>query len=61
MGILTMCRVCCHPQATVVKYMTDGCLLREILADPCLSQYGVVILDEAHERSLNTVSELSER
>ncbi|KAG7281429.1 hypothetical protein CRUP_029878 [Coryphaenoides rupestris] len=41
-------------QATVVKYMTDGCLLREILADRRLSQYSVVILDEAHERSLNT-------
>uniref|UniRef100_A0A8C5BU70 RNA helicase n=1 Tax=Gadus morhua TaxID=8049 RepID=A0A8C5BU70_GADMO len=44
----------CTSQATVVKYMTDGCLLREILADPGLSQYSVVILDEAHERSLNT-------
>uniref|UniRef100_A0A8C7W9N7 RNA helicase n=2 Tax=Oncorhynchus mykiss TaxID=8022 RepID=A0A8C7W9N7_ONCMY len=44
----------CTTQDTVVKYMTDGCLLREILADPVLSQYSVVILDEAHERSLNT-------
>ncbi|KAM4627207.1 putative ATP-dependent RNA helicase DHX40 isoform 2-T2 [Polymixia lowei] len=44
----------CTSQDTVVKYMTDGCLLREILADPGLSQYNVVILDEAHERSLNT-------
>ncbi|TNN60231.1 putative ATP-dependent RNA helicase DHX40 [Liparis tanakae] len=44
----------CTSQSTVVKYMTDGCLLREILADPVLSQYSVVILDEVHERSLNT-------
>ncbi|KAM9853617.1 putative ATP-dependent RNA helicase DHX40 [Aulostomus maculatus] len=44
----------CTSQETEVKYMTDGCLLREILADPGLSQYSVVILDEVHERSLNT-------
>uniref|UniRef100_A0A7N9AWU4 RNA helicase n=1 Tax=Mastacembelus armatus TaxID=205130 RepID=A0A7N9AWU4_9TELE len=44
----------CSTHDTVVKYMTDGCLLREILADPALSQYSVVILDEVHERSLNT-------
>nr|XP_020456101.1 probable ATP-dependent RNA helicase DHX40 [Monopterus albus] len=44
----------CTSEDTVVKYMTDGCLLREILADPGLSQYSVIILDEVHERSLNT-------
>uniref|UniRef100_A0AAQ5XQY0 RNA helicase n=1 Tax=Amphiprion ocellaris TaxID=80972 RepID=A0AAQ5XQY0_AMPOC len=44
----------CTSSDTMVKYMTDGCLLREILADPGLSQYSVVILDEVHERSLNT-------
>ncbi|XP_030601111.1 probable ATP-dependent RNA helicase DHX40 isoform X1 [Archocentrus centrarchus] len=44
----------CTSQDTMVKYMTDGCLLRETLADPALSQYSVVILDEVHERSLNT-------
>ncbi len=43
----------------MIKYMTDGCLLREILADPSLSQYSIVILDEAHERSLNTVCGLN--
>lgn len=40
--------------ATVIKYMTDGVLLRESLREPDLDQYSALIMDEAHERSLHT-------
>jgi len=39
---------------TVIKFMTDGVLLRELAMDFLLSRYSVVIVDEAHERSMNT-------
>ncbi|KAG4076501.1 hypothetical protein HA402_014465 [Bradysia odoriphaga] len=39
---------------TKIKYMTDGSLLREALADKFLRKYRVIILDEAHERTINT-------
>ena len=39
---------------THIKYMTDGILVRECMEDPLLRRYAVVILDEAHERSLET-------
>nr|KAF6455638.1 DEAH-box helicase 40 [Rousettus aegyptiacus] len=39
---------------TAIKYMTDGCLLKHILGDPNLTKFSVIILDEAHERTLTT-------
>ncbi|RHN40849.1 putative RNA helicase [Medicago truncatula] len=40
--------------STRIKYMTDGLLLREALLDPYLSKYSVIIVDEAHERTVHT-------
>lgn len=44
----------CTSENTRIKYMTDGILLRECLGDRDLDQYSAIIMDEAHERSLNT-------
>ena len=44
----------CTSPSTVIKYMTDGMLLREALLDDALSSYSVIILDEAHERTIHT-------
>ena len=39
---------------TIIRYMTDGMLMREALLDEVFSRYSIVVLDEAHERSVNT-------
>ncbi|XP_035548984.1 probable pre-mRNA-splicing factor ATP-dependent RNA helicase DEAH5 [Juglans regia] len=44
----------CTGPDTVIKYMTDGMLLREVLIDENLSEYSVIMLDEAHERTMHT-------
>lgn len=44
----------CTSKETAIKYMTDGVLLRESLTNPDLDHYSCIIMDEAHERALNT-------
>ena len=44
----------CTSERTVCRFITDGMLFRECLHDPLLSKYSVIMIDEAHERSLHT-------
>ncbi|XP_050840347.1 pre-mRNA-splicing factor ATP-dependent RNA helicase DHX16 isoform X14 [Serinus canaria] len=44
----------CTSERTVLKYMTDRMLLREFLTEPDLASYSVIMVDEAHERTLHT-------
>jgi ATP-dependent RNA helicase DHX8/PRP22 len=44
----------CTSPSTVIKYMTDGMLMREYLADNKLTKYIAMMLDEAHERTIHT-------
>lgn len=44
----------CTSDKTIIKYMTDGMLLREFLTEPDLAGYSALIIDEAHERTLST-------
>lgn len=44
----------CTSEKTSIKYLTDGMLMREFMMEPDLESYSVLIVDEAHERSLHT-------
>ncbi|KAL7445799.1 hypothetical protein ACHAXM_011370 [Skeletonema potamos] len=44
----------CTSQSTIIKYMTDGMLMREYLNDNDLKRYAALMLDEAHERTIHT-------
>ena len=44
----------CTSPETIIKYMTDGMLMREYLADNDLKRYSALMLDEAHERTIHT-------
>ncbi|KAJ4306871.1 hypothetical protein N0V88_000243 [Collariella sp. IMI 366227] len=41
-------------ESTCIKFLTDGLLIREALVDPLLSRYSVIMIDEAHERSISS-------
>eukprot|EP00439_Symbiodinium_sp_Y106_P023552 s2722_g2.t2 len=45
---------CVSPGSTRIEFMTEGILLREMLSDPLLTRFSVIVIDEAHERSSNT-------
>lgn len=45
---------CYSREKTQIKFATDGMLIRELILDPQLKQYNVVIIDEAHERTVQS-------
>ncbi len=45
---------CFIQNRTRIKFVTDGLLIREMMQNPLLPQYSVIIVDEVHERNVNT-------
>ncbi|CAG2174775.1 unnamed protein product [Oppiella nova] len=45
---------CVDRQRTRIKFVTEGILVNELMSDPLVTSYGAIIVDEAHERTLNT-------
>lgn len=45
---------CTTEDVTKIKYMTEGILMREMMTDPLLRKYSVIMLDEVHERTIFT-------
>ncbi|XP_062989336.1 putative pre-mRNA-splicing factor ATP-dependent RNA helicase DHX32 [Elgaria multicarinata webbii] len=52
-GYVIPCESCCN-SATFLRYSTDEMLQREMMSSPLLSNYGIIIVDDAHERSVTT-------
>jgi pre-mRNA-splicing factor ATP-dependent RNA helicase DHX16 len=44
----------CTSEKTILKYLTDGMLLREMVSSPSLEDYSCIMIDEAHERTVHT-------
>lgn len=44
----------CTSDKTLIKYLTDGMLLKEFMTEPDLSEYSAIMIDEAHERTVQT-------
>ncbi|KAK4472329.1 hypothetical protein MN116_003593 [Schistosoma mekongi] len=53
-GYIIRFEECWTPNSTVISYLTEGMMIQELLRDPLLTRFRVIMLDEVHERSLQT-------